>query len=117
LRKPSLSVNRSISIYECVEQGELHNINIENIRNFSVIAHIDHGKSTLSDAILQYTGNIDEKDRRKGQVLDTLKVERERGITVKAQTASIVYEDPRTNQRYLLNLIDTPGHIDFSYEG
>lgn len=94
----------------------LEDINIDHIRNFSVIAHVDHGKSTLSDAILQLTGNISETDRKKGQVLDTLKVERERGITVKANTASMIYEDRRTNQRYLLNLIDTPGHIDFSYE-
>ncbi len=82
-----------------------------------MIAHVDHGKSTLSDCILQITGNISEKDRKKGQVLDTLKVEQERGITVKAQTASMIYLDERTNTKYLLNLIDTPGHIDFSYEG
>ena len=65
---------------------------------------------------MQYTGNINEKQRRKGQVLDTLQVERERGITVKAQTASMIYDDERTGQRYLINLVDTPGHVDFSYE-
>ncbi len=108
---------KSFSIFEEVEAGRLPDIKIENIRNFSVIAHVDHGKSTLSDCILQLTGNISEKDRKKGQVLDTLKVERERGITVKAQTASMIFQDPRTDTKYLLNLIDTPGHIDFSYEG
>lgn len=108
---------RSFSIFDEVETNRLADISIDNIRNFSVIAHVDHGKSTLSDAILQLTGNISEKDRKRGQVLDTLKVERERGITVKAQTASMIYTDERTNTKYLLNLIDTPGHIDFSYEG
>lgn len=107
---------RAISIFKIVEEDLLSAISVDHIRNFSVIAHVDHGKSTLSDCILQYTGNIDEKERRKGQVLDMLKVERERGITVKAQTASMTYDDERTGIRYLLNLIDTPGHIDFSYE-
>ncbi len=99
--------------------GLLNEIPIENIRNFSVIAHVDHGKSTLSDCILQMTGNISEVDRKRGQVLDTLKVERDRGITVKAQTASMIYYDTRNKDKsipYLINLIDTPGHIDFSYE-
>ena len=82
------------------------------LTNFKLIK----GKSTLSDSILQLTGNINEKDKKRGQVLDTLKVERERGITVKAQTASMIYKDERSNEYYLLNLIDTPGHIDFSYE-
>jgi small GTP-binding protein len=84
--------------------------------DFSIIAHVDHGKSTLADAILKLTGNINEADAKRGQVLDSLQVERERGITVKAQTASMIYTDPRTNIRYLINLIDTPGHVDFSYE-
>ena len=104
------------NIFEFVEDNDLNSIPLENIRNFSVIAHVDHGKSTLSDAILQHTGNIDEKERKRGQVMDTLKVERERGITVKAQTASMIFFDERTDTEYLLNLIDTPGHIDFSYE-
>ncbi|KAG8182447.1 hypothetical protein JTE90_012461 [Oedothorax gibbosus] len=85
----------------------------KNIRNFGIIAHIDHGKSTLSDRLMEFTGNISTKNKNE-QVLDKLQVERERGITVKAQTVSLFYK--YNEELYLLNLIDTPGHVDFSHE-
>lgn len=93
---------------------EYLSVPLEDVRTFSIIAHVDHGKSTLADRLMELTGAVPPGGRK--QYLDRLPVERARGITVKAQAVSLLHDCPRTDRRYLLNLVDTPGHADFAFE-
>ena len=118
-RPPLLRARRALcgTAAELQEEylGAVTEIQPSHIRNFCVISHVDHGKSTLADRLMDMTGAV-PSGKSRAQLLDSLEVERSRGITVKAQTVSLFHRDEATGELYMLNLIDTPGHADFSYE-